>query len=323
MKKAICSTTINPPTEALHKFIGIAEADDWQIFMAGDVKTPHASHYELSADHEGCYTYLDPLAQQRSSKELSDALGWNCIQRRNMAILEALRWGADVVALVDDDNIPLEGWGQNLTIGTLASVVTYPSGNPYAFNPLDAARISGVPDRPPLWHRGFPVQLVQAGPVTELVAPLVQADLWNGEPDVDAVCRIAAGGSMDLNFLGVCGFYRGDKAGPFNSQNTFLHRSLFSYYFLFPEVGRGDDIFASYVTQRMVPGVTIYGPPSVRQERNPHDLSKDLEAEVIVYRHTLDLIMWLQDNDPLVDEWPAWMPRAALDAWRIWRNLLK
>ena len=49
--------------------------------------------------------------------ELSDAIGWNSIQRRNIGLLYAYEQGADVIATVDDDNIPYDDWGQNLLVG--------------------------------------------------------------------------------------------------------------------------------------------------------------------------------------------------------------
>ena len=42
-----------------------------------------------------------------------DLIGWNCIQRRNFGILYAWKNNADVVAVVDDDNIPYNNWGKN------------------------------------------------------------------------------------------------------------------------------------------------------------------------------------------------------------------
>ena len=39
--------------------------------------------------------------------KLSKLIGWNCIQRRNFAILEAFERIAEVVALIDD-NIPIK-----------------------------------------------------------------------------------------------------------------------------------------------------------------------------------------------------------------------
>jgi len=49
--------------------------------------------------------YLTP--DEQCKYKCSELLGWNTITRRNIALLEALRWGADVIITVDDDNIPL------------------------------------------------------------------------------------------------------------------------------------------------------------------------------------------------------------------------
>ncbi|MGB6767411.1 MAG: hypothetical protein WBE50_04860 [Methyloceanibacter sp.] len=69
--------------------------------------------------------YLDALAQEEYDKDLSDAIGWNCIQRRNFGLLIAHDMKADVVAVVDDDNIPLADWGENLMVGKEVEVNFY------------------------------------------------------------------------------------------------------------------------------------------------------------------------------------------------------
>ena len=101
MRKVIVTTTINPPTEAIRLYDAMV---DWQLIVIGDLKTP--KDYRLDRG-----TYIDPAGQEKYDKALSDALGWNCIQRRNFALLVAHDMKADVVAVVDDDNIPLLGWG--------------------------------------------------------------------------------------------------------------------------------------------------------------------------------------------------------------------
>ena len=50
-------------------------------------------------------------------------VGWNKIQRRNLGFLYAYDQGADVVATVDDDNIPYENWGEDLYIGKKLNVI--------------------------------------------------------------------------------------------------------------------------------------------------------------------------------------------------------
>jgi len=103
MKKYIISTTINPPTEAIKKFDNLK---DWNLIISGDLKTP--SNYKLKNG-----IYIGPKDQEKISKKLSDLMGWNCIQRRNFAMILAYKQGADIIATIDDDNIPLSNWDKN------------------------------------------------------------------------------------------------------------------------------------------------------------------------------------------------------------------
>jgi hypothetical protein len=59
-------------------------------------------------------------------------------------------------------------------------------------------------------------------------------------------------------------------------------RDALPAYFLSPYTGRYDDIWASYVLTRIAEHLdhaVCFGEPLVRQERNPHDLWKDLDME--------------------------------------------
>ena len=88
---------------------------------------------------------------------------------------------------VDDDNIPLTGWGERLVIGKEIEVNMYKT-DAIAFDPV------GATNYPHLWHRGFPLQLIPtrsyATHKMEMYTPQVQADFWNGDPYIDAVCRM-------------------------------------------------------------------------------------------------------------------------------------
>ena len=127
MKKIIVTTSINAPTEAIRKFDAM---QDWDLVVIGDLKTP--SDYWLKRR-----MYLDALAQEEYDKDLSDAIGWNCIQRRNFGLLIAHDMKADVVAVVDDDNIPLADWGENLMVGKEVEVNFYET-DLAAFDPIGA-----------------------------------------------------------------------------------------------------------------------------------------------------------------------------------------
>jgi hypothetical protein len=281
MKKFIVTTTINPVTPAIEKF---QRMDGWELIVVADKKTP--ADYTLERG-----TVLTPQMQEEYDKELSDAIGWNCIQRRNFGYLWAYDAGADIVATVDDDNIPLDGWGQHVDVGGSRDVELYET-EALAFDPI------GLTNYPHIWHRGFPLQLVPKRSYTNhakaSVTPAIQADFWNGDPDIDAVCRMvhAPQCTFDDTFFP----FASNKISPFNSQNTFLHRSVLKDYFLFPGIGRMDDIWASYYVQSLGLKV-VYERASVRQDRNQHDLIKDMKAEYIGYENNVALLTDLQ-SDP-------------------------
>ncbi len=308
MKRAIVTTTINPPTEALRKFAEISVRDGWDLIIVGDKKTPHKDYAEFCEQYESAVIYITPEAQEKISQELSDLIGWNCIQRRNFGFIEAYRRGAEVIATVDDDNIPYSHWGKNVKVGQETGISIFKTKS-RVFDPLS-------PAFPHLWHRGFPLQLLDertlSRPQQINRKIMVQADMWDGSPDIDAICRITLDPQVTFNPSMI--HFAGNVMGPFNSQNTFLSRECFPDYFLFPHIGRMDDIWAAYYLQSIFPDSVAYAKASVNQIRNPHDLVKDLDAELIGYRHGLEFIDWLA-NRAEGEAWPEFMPEQAIKAY--------
>lgn len=319
MKKAIVTTTINAPTEALGKFFSIAEKDDWHVFIVGDKKTPHERYQTLAAANN-CITYLHPDDQEQMDQVLSDLIGWNCIQRRNFGLIAAYRWGAEIIATIDDDNIPNKGWGKNLAIGKEMPMPVWSYKADVGPEYIVMDPLAPTTQGPNFWHRGFPIQLLKQRNRVQHTAgtrrALVQADLWDGAPDIDAVCRINKPGNVKFN---VTSHYAMAKPAPFNSQNTFLAREVIPDYFMWPHIGRMDDIWAAYYLQARHPDSVVFGPPSVFQERNPHDLSKDLEAELIGYKHSLDFAKAMAATPDIM---PDYMPGRALEAYRLYKAAL-
>src|SRR5689334_21384192 len=119
MNKYIVTTSIYEPSEATIKF---SNMKDWVLIVVGDKKTPH----DLYKNLPNCL-YLSPEFQETNYPELSEAIGWNCIMRRNIGFIEAYKRGADIVASIDDDNIPYENWGKNLLVGKFVELDTYDS----------------------------------------------------------------------------------------------------------------------------------------------------------------------------------------------------
>ena len=105
MKTALVTTTINvPKVLALYRKLDAGVT----FFVAGDRKTPPEA-VEFCASIPDCY-YLTPDDQRQYQS--SELIGWNTDSRRNIAVLEALKWGAEVIVSVDDDMVPSTlGWG--------------------------------------------------------------------------------------------------------------------------------------------------------------------------------------------------------------------
>ncbi len=299
--KVIVTTTINPPTEAIERFDAM---EGWTLIAIGDRKTP--ADYRLKRG-----IYVNPEDQEKYDKPLSDAIGWNCIQRRNIGLLMAHDLKADIVALVDDDNIPLPGWGNNLMIGKESMAEFYKTELP-VFDPI------GATNYPHLWHRGYPLQLIfrrdYSAKLYEIITPDIQADFWNGDPDIDAICRMEH--APNCTFDPVAFPIASNKMSPFNSQNTFMAGSILKDYFLWPGIGRMDDIWASYYVQAKGYRV-IYGAPSVFQKRNEHNLIDDMIAEYRGYEKNLAIVNGLtKDHASII----KYLPPRAIAARNLYRG---
>ena len=295
MRKIIVSTTINPPTEAIRKFDSM---EDWELVVMGDLKTP--KDYQLQRG-----LYMSPAEQEQYDKPLSDAIGWNCIQRRNFGLLIAHDRGADIVAVIDDDNIPLPGWGTDLMLRRDVEVNHYETTLP-AFDPVGATNHSK------LWHRGFPLQLLSRRDYNRksrrIIRPMVQADFWNGDPDIDAICRMehAPECTFDPAYFPIAS----NAMSPFNSQNTFLDGAMLGDYFLFPFIGRMDDIWAAFYVQAKGHQV-VFGKASVYQLRNEHDLVRDMKSEYPGYENDLEIVSTItKDAEALLSYVPGRAIRA-------------
>jgi hypothetical protein len=277
MKKVIVLTTIQSPTEATIKF---SQKKGWELIVVGDTKTPHEEYKKINC------IYLHPDEQESLFKKVSDSIGWNSVQRRNIGFLFAYKNNADIVATVDDDNIPYENWGEDLLVGK-ESYVDFYETEAKVFDPLAVTQHSW------LWHRGYPVEEIPNKQKVTYVGRkktrvLVQANLWDGDPDIDATNRLTRRPLVKFDNINP---YSTNNLTVFNSQNTFIHREALEKYMVFPFVGRMDDIWGAYYLQKYIPkGSIVFDKPTVYQQRNIHDLVTNLEQEVIGYRNTLNFI---------------------------------
>ena len=298
MKTALITTTVHVPTVLqLYRKLDPSVA----FFVAADLKTsPEA--YELCASIPNCKIY-SPDRQKELGYECSALLGWNNIGRRNIALLEALKWGADLIVMVDDDNIPMEStYFYNFKDAIYDILDPAVGGN---WHGLAATSSTGWFDvgtllDPVAPHRGFP-HTEASPPIVEPVTDArigVAAGICLGDPDISACTRIANAPTVhrvsEVLRSGVVTDPR-ETWTVFNSQNTAFIRELAPCFLMVPQFGRYDDIFASLVAQRVMRELNLhvhFGQPFVWQQRNQHDLLKDLRAE-----------MWGQENILAFAEW--------------------
>ena len=122
-----------------------------------------------------------------------------------------------------------------------------------------------------------------------------------GDPDTSAIDRISRSYpqvhvvSALLHNAGLLLGKNGYAA--VNSQNTAFLRQFAPTMFCPPGIGRGDDIVAGLLTQRAMrdAGYQVhFGRPFCFQERNVHDLVKDLREEMWLTENINKIVNWLQ-----------------------------
>lgn len=277
--------------------------DGWHLVIVGDTKTPKI---KLNRGE-----YLSPEDQRKIDRELSDLIGWRCIQRRNIGFVHAARLGADLIATVDDDNEPNEHWGRTVYAGKSVQANHYHCTDP-AFDPVGIFH-------PNLWHRGYPAELCacrEYNAVAEVVRCDVQADLWDGDPDIDARCR--RNNPQPVTFDPAKLPIASDAPAPFNSQNTILTRAALADFFCFPRIGRFDDIWGSYVCQAYGHRV-VFGAPTVTQARTGHDVDRDEAGERFGYDNTLPMLNAMKQDK---EAWRKFMPDVATRSFDRYRKLM-
>ena len=288
---ALITTTINVPTVLkLYRKLDPSVA----FFVAADEKTPREA-YDFCAQIPDCEIY-SPDRQKELGYECSSLIGWNTIARRNIALLEALRWGADVIVTIDDDNIPLGPTHRfDFTVGCLHDGLA-------ATSPTGWFDVGTLLD-PVAPHRGFPHTRQYPAvfePVTDARVG-VAAGICLGDPDISACTRIANAPTVhrvsELLRAGIVTDPRKTWT-VVNSQNTAFIRELAPAFLMVPQWQRYDDIWASLIAQRVMRDLGLhvhFGMPFVVQQRNYHDLVKDLKAEIYGMEYTVEFAEWLDD----------------------------
>ena len=288
-------------------------AERVRLLAIPDRRTPRAFYAAVEAAcRRGVQVEAPGIAAQEDllrSLGAGDFVPWNSDNRRNVGYLLAWMSDAEVVVSIDDDNLPVAGDMLERHAIVAAGparreIVSCDSGwfNPCRMLQLDPPAVTA-------FARGFPYE--QRGPEggistrVEEVTVRVNAGLWYGDPDVDAVTRLALRPRVEPAPVGSLVLDRGTWA-PVNSQNTALHReALPAYWFvrmgqrLFGGViDRFGDIFSGYFLQACAKHLghgVRFGDPIADHRRNDHVVLEDLSAELPGIRALEPLAGWLRE----------------------------
>lgn len=290
-KQFIVITSIQAPTPAVRT---LAALPDWQLIVVGDRKTPRDWHCER-------VIFLGFEEQAKLGFKIHAQLPVGHYARKNLGYLYAIREGATLIYETDDDNLLI------------------PATIPISSREQEVATVSS-PDRfvniyryytdRPVWPRGFPLDLIRgwrpASASNSRISAPVQQGLANNDPDVDAIYRLVHGELFDFERVGR--YALGPKAlCPFNSQATLWYPEAYWTLLLPGAVPmRVTDIWRGYVAQVLLAryGHTVlFTEPTMRQDRNAHNLLADFREETMLYQDVRRLVDILEkasaSPDPL------------------------
>ncbi len=273
-KTALIVTSISAPNAVLKSLAAGSLAHGWDFIVTGDTKSP--ADFAL----EGCH-YLSIAQQEAGVHELGRVCPTRSYARKNIAYLEAIARGAEVIVETDDDNFPrAEFWLPRVSQVACRPVNHQGWVNVYAYFSENF-----------IYPRGLPLDHARATPPVPAAPQRIECPLQQGladdNPDVDAVYRML----FPLPFVfdkGIAPVALLDGAWcPFNSQNTTFFKKIFPLLYLPAHCSfRMTDIWRSFVAQRILHHLgypVMFHGSTVWQERNEHSLHRDFCDEVSGY----------------------------------------
>lgn len=288
-KTSLVITSISPPNPVLMSYAEESRRNDVDFIVIGDVKSP--PDFNLA----GC-DFWSIQRQRELGFQLAKTLPERHYARKNLGYLVAMERGAGIIIETDDDNFPKEAFWQKRSAFQAANLVEQAGWiNVYRYF-TDA----------PVWPRGFPLEYtmnqvvsLEFFPERESYCP-IQQGLADGNPDVDAIYRLVMPLPVYFSARPRLILSKGSWS-PFNSQNTTWFKEAFPLLYIPSYCSfRMCDIWRSFVASRICWangwGLLFVG-PTVWQERNEHNLLKDLEDELPGYLHNAHICTVLENLD--------------------------
>ena len=268
-------TTISEPNEILREIAKGCTLNNYEFIVIGDEKSPR--DFSLN----GCKFYGIEKQLQLGLK-YPHKCPRNSYSRKNIGYLVAMDNGTDIIVETDDDNIPYHNfWHERNRTQETYFIKKAGWVNVYSYF-TDAL----------IWPRGFPLDKIKS-PLQNLddfiiktIDSPIQQGLVNSNPDVDAIYRLVL--PVQIIFGTDRRVALGESSWcPFNSQNTAWWPDTYPLLYLPSYCSfRMADIWRSFIAQRVcwVNGWSVlFHEPTMRQERNVHNLLRDFEEEIPGY----------------------------------------
>lgn len=284
-----------------------------------DRKTPKSVFEAAEAARvQGFQVDCPTLAQQSEYLKAvgvpDDLIPWDTDNRRNIGFLRSWANDAEVLISIDDDNYCIAGGGDfvgnHQVVGRAVSDTdTFHTPTAPWFNMCELLE-DGIDIR--TFPRGYPysarsedlAELRDLSPDERLAAVAVNAGLWIGDPDVDAITRLAIGPRV-TSAAERSVILTPPTWSPINSQNTSLiGAAIPAYYYArmgYPlnglRIDRFGDILSGYFLQKCAKHlgqVVRVGSPVADHRRSVHNLLQDLYFELAGIVIMEDFVPWLQ-----------------------------
>ena len=285
-----------------------------RVIVIPDRKTPRAVFSCCTAlRRRGLNVVCPPLCEQEEYLgrlgPFSRLVPYDSDNRRNVGFLMAWEQGVDFLISIDDDNYALPS-------EDFISEHSVVSKGPHCFTVVESdsswMNVCDLLELEPPWNvypRGFPYAYRQREAKTSFRSEKglvhLNAGLWIGEPDLDAITWLAAP-VRAKSFTGRSVVLGANTWSPINTQNTALTREAIpSYYFvrMGSQVGgmtmeRFGDIFSGYFSQACIRHLGHWvrmGTPVAEHRRNSHSYLNDAAKEMPSIWVLEEITEWLRE----------------------------
>lgn len=274
IKLAIVSTTINGEKGYLpfDTLVAKSKFSEVVFVIAGDTTSKPFDTNKFTCTVE----YMQPKDQERFA--ISKLIGWKSQRRRNVAFLRALELNPDFILTIDDDNIPsldyFKSWYEVLTTKATKVVEFTKKVEPAHWH--NYLKTANGPIE--MYPRGFPMPFLwQNATVVKKAKQLINPSriglfqgISLGDPDIDGRTRIVYPQRLPLKTIREKNYCLKNVWSPYNTQNTVYTKVLFPLMLMWPFAERMDDIFHSFVLQKVLFNNDMYvhvGDAINRQDR--------------------------------------------------------